>query len=70
VITLYYVYDGEKQVAGPYMAQAPATSYARLVTRWNRGDTPKTLEVIEETFASVCVATVRTVTDGKIHKCS
>lgn len=67
-VTIYNVYEGEKCV-NTFKAQAPATSYAKGQSRcrWNEG---KVFSVVEEVFGHVSSKEVRSVSNGKIFKCS
>jgi len=72
-ITLYFVFNGDTKVAGPYMAQAPATSAAVDLTKrryWDKDRPSETLEVVEQTYGLISSTLKRIVTDGKIEKCS
>jgi hypothetical protein len=72
MLTVWYVYNDDKRLAGPYMAQSPATQFAVSQTkfhmRWGGDKPPLSLQVIEETYDLVAATVKRTVTNGVIAK--
>jgi hypothetical protein len=72
MLTVWYVYNKDKRLAGPYMVQAPATQFAvsqtRFHKRWHTEQPSLTLQVIEETYDLTSAVVKRTVTDGKVNK--